>query len=98
MLPALLGDLTLQTSEGDRMEVIQKARVYLVDYLQRCKSYTITTEVAKTRDHLGEGQFVSRGFLYRTHPSDMTTPLLPRVLPRPPGRRMTKYLLNGLPG
>ena len=45
MLPALLGDLTLQVTEGNRLETIQRARVYLLDYLQRCKSYAITAEV-----------------------------------------------------
>jgi hypothetical protein len=44
-LPALLGDLTLHLSEGDRQDIISKARVYCVDYLQRCKSYAITSEV-----------------------------------------------------
>lgn len=45
LLPALLGELTMQISDGDRLENIQKARVYFVDYLQRCKSYAITKEV-----------------------------------------------------
>lgn len=27
------------------METIQRARVYFLDYLQRCKSYAITAEV-----------------------------------------------------
>ena len=48
LLPALLGDLTLQLSEGDRLGIISKARIYCVDYLQRCKSYAITSEVDTT--------------------------------------------------
>ena len=45
LLPVLLGDLTLQVNE-DRLDVLHKARVYFVDYLQRCKSYSITTDVS----------------------------------------------------
>ena len=45
LLPALLGDLTLQVSATDRLDTIQKARVYFVDYLQRSKSYAVTSEV-----------------------------------------------------
>ncbi len=41
----LLGELTMQISGGDRLENILKARVYFVDYLQRCKSYALTKEV-----------------------------------------------------
>lgn len=47
LLPALLGDLTLQVTEGNRLETIRRARVYLLDYLQRCKSYAITAEVGR---------------------------------------------------
>ena len=47
LLPALLGDLTLQLCEGERLEVINAARVYCVDYLQRCKAYAITKEVCE---------------------------------------------------
>ena len=52
LLPALLGDLTLQLSEGDRLGIVSKARVYCVDYLQRCKSYAITKEVQWYAVHL----------------------------------------------
>ncbi|XP_072291774.1 immunoglobulin-binding protein 1 [Eucyclogobius newberryi] len=42
LLPALLGALTLkQTSRERRLEILQTARVYFVDYLQRCKNYNI---------------------------------------------------------
>jgi len=49
LLPALLGDLTMQTMGEDRLDRIQKARVYFVDYLQRSKSYSITSEVSVSR-------------------------------------------------
>ena len=45
LLPALLGDLTMQSMRDDRLDNIQKARVYFVDYLQRSNSYAITSEV-----------------------------------------------------
>ncbi len=46
LLPALMGDLTLQVMEGERTETIRRAKVYCLDYLQRCKTYTITSEVS----------------------------------------------------
>ena len=45
LLPALLGDLTLSVTSTSRLDTIQKARVYFVDYLQRSKSYAVTSEV-----------------------------------------------------
>ncbi len=45
LLPALLGDLALQQSAIERLDALTRARVYFVDYLQRCKSYSITQEV-----------------------------------------------------
>lgn len=50
LLPALLGDLTMNGVEGEnRLDNIEKARIYFVDYLQRSKSYSITTEVCNVR-------------------------------------------------
>ncbi|XP_055015276.1 immunoglobulin-binding protein 1 isoform X2 [Boleophthalmus pectinirostris] len=43
LLPALLGGLTLkQTSRERRLEILQTARAYFVDYLQRCKNYDVS--------------------------------------------------------
>ncbi|KAL5508982.1 hypothetical protein EMCRGX_G004254 [Ephydatia muelleri] len=44
LLPALLADVTLQQVEGDRLKTVQKTLVYCVDYLHRCKEYSITKE------------------------------------------------------
>ena len=46
LLPALLGDLTLQQNIGERLDLLHRARVYFVDYLQRCKNYSITEDVS----------------------------------------------------
>ncbi|XP_065919592.1 immunoglobulin-binding protein 1-like [Dysidea avara] len=48
LLPALLGDLTLQLMGEERVDVLRRARVYVADYLQRCKSYSITSEEVPT--------------------------------------------------
>ncbi|KAF7647632.1 hypothetical protein LDENG_00168840 [Lucifuga dentata] len=52
LLPALLGALTLkQTSQEKRLEIVQTARVYFMDFLRRCKEYSITRfELPKTDD------------------------------------------------
>ncbi|KAG7518648.1 immunoglobulin-binding protein 1 [Solea senegalensis] len=40
MLPALLGALTMkQTSREKRLEIVQTARAYFIDFLRRCKEY-----------------------------------------------------------
>ncbi len=46
LLPALMGDLTLQVMEGERTETLRRSKVYCLDYLQRCKTYAITSEVS----------------------------------------------------
>ena len=51
LLPALLGDLTLQQDTGERLDLLHRARVYFVDYLQRCKDYSITEEVSVHKFH-----------------------------------------------
>lgn len=42
MLPALLGALTMkQVNTSKRLEHVQSARVYFMDFLQRCKQYEV---------------------------------------------------------
>ncbi|XP_058845524.1 immunoglobulin-binding protein 1-like [Acipenser ruthenus] len=42
LLPALLGALTMkETNPSRRLEQVQKARVYFLDFLKRCKEYNI---------------------------------------------------------
>lgn len=44
LLPALLGALTMkQTSRDKRLEIVQTARAYFMDFLRRCKEYNITS-------------------------------------------------------
>ncbi|XP_072252370.1 immunoglobulin-binding protein 1 [Leuresthes tenuis] len=43
LLPALLGALHMkQTSRDKRLEIVQKARAYFVDFLRRCHDYNIS--------------------------------------------------------
>ncbi|XP_049898710.1 immunoglobulin-binding protein 1 [Epinephelus moara] len=43
LLPALLGALTTkQTGQNKRLEIVQTARVYFMDFLRRCKEYDIS--------------------------------------------------------
>ncbi|XP_067454558.1 immunoglobulin-binding protein 1 [Thunnus thynnus] len=43
LLPALLGALTMkQTSREKRLEIVQTARAYFMDFLRRCKEYNIS--------------------------------------------------------
>ncbi|XP_037636146.1 immunoglobulin-binding protein 1 [Sebastes umbrosus] len=42
LLPALLGALTMkQTSRDKRLEIVQTARAYFMDFLKRCKEYNV---------------------------------------------------------
>ncbi|KAJ8348818.1 hypothetical protein SKAU_G00274070 [Synaphobranchus kaupii] len=52
MLPALLGALTMkQVNMAKRLEQVQSARVYFLDFLKRCKDYRIMKfELPKTND------------------------------------------------
>ena len=44
MLPALLGALTMkQVNLAKRLEQVQMARVYFLDFLKRCKEYNISS-------------------------------------------------------
>ncbi|KAG7484179.1 hypothetical protein MATL_G00046690 [Megalops atlanticus] len=53
MLPALLGALTMkQVNMAKRLEQVQRARVYFLDFLKRCKDYNIMKfELPKTNDN-----------------------------------------------
>lgn len=43
LLPALLGALTMkQTNRDKRLEIVQTARAYFLDFLRRCKEYNIS--------------------------------------------------------
>lgn len=43
LLPALLGALTMkQTGRDKRLEIVQAARAYFMDFLRRCKEYNIS--------------------------------------------------------
>lgn len=43
LLPALLGALNMkQTSRDKRLEIVQTARAYFMDFLSRCKEYKIS--------------------------------------------------------
>ncbi|XP_048838884.1 immunoglobulin-binding protein 1 [Brienomyrus brachyistius] len=53
MLPALLGALTMkQVNLAKRLEQVQQAKVYFLDFLRRCKDYNIMKfELPKTNDN-----------------------------------------------
>lgn len=43
LLPALLGALTMkQTNRDKRLDIVQTARAYYMDFLKRCKAYSIS--------------------------------------------------------
>ncbi len=43
LLPALLGALSMkQTSRDKRLEIVQAARTYFIDFLRRCKEYNVS--------------------------------------------------------
>lgn len=52
LLPALLGALTLKKINRDkRLEIIQTAQAYFVDFLKRCKEYNVSDfELPKSTD------------------------------------------------
>lgn len=56
LLPALLGALTLkQTSRERRLDIVQTARAYFMDYLQRCKNYNVSQfHIPKSREECEE--------------------------------------------
>ncbi|KAM9850137.1 immunoglobulin-binding protein 1 [Aulostomus maculatus] len=44
LCPALLGALTMkQTSRDKRLDIVQTARAYFVDFLRRCKEYNVSS-------------------------------------------------------
>uniref|UniRef100_A0A8C1PS36 Immunoglobulin (CD79A) binding protein 1 n=1 Tax=Cyprinus carpio TaxID=7962 RepID=A0A8C1PS36_CYPCA len=56
LLPALLGALTMkQVNPNKRLEHVQAARVYFMDFLQRCKSYDICSfQLPKTSENTAD--------------------------------------------
>lgn len=52
LLPALLGALTMKKINRDRrLEIIQTAQAYFVDFLKRCKDYNVSDfELPKSTD------------------------------------------------
>lgn len=52
LLPALLGALTLKKINRDkRLEIIQTAQAYFIDFLKRCKEYNVSDfELPKSTD------------------------------------------------
>ncbi|XP_030001693.1 immunoglobulin-binding protein 1 [Sphaeramia orbicularis] len=64
LLPALLGALTLkQTSREKRLQIVQTARAYFMDFLSRCKDYNISQfELPKaTNDNTNHDEAVQSG-------------------------------------
>ncbi|XP_026186996.1 immunoglobulin-binding protein 1 [Mastacembelus armatus] len=60
LLPALLGALTMkQVSRDKRLDIVQTARVYFMDFLRRCKDYNISQfELPKsTHENPDENEF-----------------------------------------
>ena len=45
LLPALLGSLSLQLVEEDRLAVVERGKTYYKDFLGRCRQYGVTQEV-----------------------------------------------------
>ncbi len=43
-LPALLGSLSLQLVEEDRLTVVERGKTYYKDFLGRCRQYGVTQE------------------------------------------------------
>lgn len=53
LLPALLGALTMkQTTRDKRLEIVQTARAYFMDFLRRCEEYKVSQ--FKLPDSTGE--------------------------------------------
>lgn len=42
LLPALLGNLSLKLTSGERKDIIETAEVYFKDFLQRCNDYNLS--------------------------------------------------------
>lgn len=57
LLPALLGALTLKKIKRDkRLEIIQTAQAYFIDFLKRCKEYNVSDfELPKSTDENSPG-------------------------------------------
>lgn len=44
LLPGLLGDLTIRITTDERMDILNRSKVYWKDFLARCKCYALTDE------------------------------------------------------
>ncbi|XP_071825969.1 immunoglobulin-binding protein 1-like [Apostichopus japonicus] len=44
LLPALLGDLTMRITTDERLDTLNRAKVYWKDFIARCKCYELTEE------------------------------------------------------
>jgi len=42
LLPAFMGELSLLQASDDRHTNVSRAKIYFIDYLQRCKDYSLT--------------------------------------------------------
>lgn len=65
LLPALLGALTMkQTNRDKRLEIVQTAQAYFMDFLRRCKEYNISRfEMPKsTNENTSSDEASENGF------------------------------------
>ncbi|XP_059404040.1 immunoglobulin-binding protein 1-like [Carassius carassius] len=74
LLPALLGALTMkQVNRSKRLEHVQAARVYFMDFLQRCKNYDICSfQLPKTSENTAD-----------TPPEEQVNPSVPMPMSQP---------------
>ncbi|XP_033105718.1 immunoglobulin-binding protein 1-like [Anneissia japonica] len=55
LLPSLLGDVSMKLMSDDRLEVLETGQAYFIDYLKRCKDYTITNQEIPTTESADTG-------------------------------------------
>ncbi|XP_030638081.1 immunoglobulin-binding protein 1 [Chanos chanos] len=75
LLPALLGALTMkqQVDLSKRLELVQKARVYFLDFLKRCKDYNISKfELPRTSESSASNQEEERSIPAPSQPDLIT--------------------------
>ncbi|KAM6985743.1 immunoglobulin-binding protein 1 [Aplochiton taeniatus] len=70
MLPALLGALTMkQVDRSKRLEHVQMARIYFLDFLRRCKEYGLSKfDLPKTEKEDSPGTSAETGNILATSP------------------------------
>ncbi|XP_028671280.1 immunoglobulin-binding protein 1 [Erpetoichthys calabaricus] len=73
MLPALLGALTMkEVNLTNRLEQVQKARVYFMDFLKRCKDYSIMKfELPKSEEKKESPENLSQNASVGFHAPDL---------------------------